>query len=33
MKFDFIEGSGLNGLRQPKLYSFILDKAPGYKIF
>ena len=22
-----------NGLRQPILYSFVLDKKPGYKVF
>ena len=28
-----IDGSVVNGLRQPVLYSFILDKKTGYKIF
>ena len=23
----------VNGLRQPKLYSFVLDKPSGYKVF
>ena len=33
MKCDVINGSVVNGLRQPILYSFILDKKPGYKVF
>ena len=33
LKCDCIDGSLLNGLRQPILYSFILDKLPGYKVF
>ena len=33
LKCDCIDGSVLNGLRQPILYSFVLDKLPGYKIF
>ena len=33
MKCDVIDGSVANGLRQSVLYSFILDKKPGYKIF
>ena len=33
MKCDVIDGSVVNGLRQPILYSFILDKKPGYKVF
>ena len=28
-----IDGSVLNGVRQPILYSFVLHKPPGYKIF
>ena len=28
-----INGSLVNGLRQPILYSFVLDKKPGYKVF
>ena len=32
-KCDCIDGSVLNGLRQPLLYSFVLDKLPGYKVF
>ena len=30
---DCIDGSVVNGIRQPILYSFVLDKKPGYKIF
>ena len=33
MKCDCLDGSVVNGLRQPILYSFVLDKLPGYKIF
>ena len=33
MKCDIIDGSVVNGLRQPILYSFVLDKKPGYKVF
>ena len=33
MKSDVIDGSVVNGLRQPILYSFVLDKKPGYKVF
>ena len=33
MKCDCIDGSIQNGLRQPILYSFVLDKRSGYKIF
>ena len=33
MKRDVINGSVVNGLRQPTLYSFVLDKPPGYKVF
>ena len=29
LKCDFIDGSVVNGLRQPILYSFVLDKKPG----
>ena len=28
-----IDGSVVNGLRQSILYSFVLDKPPGYKVF
>ena len=27
------DGSVVNGLRQPNLYSFVLDKPGGYRIF
>ena len=33
LKCDFIDGGIQNGLRQPILYSFVLDKPSGYKIF
>ena len=33
LKCDVIDGSVVNGLRQPILYSFVLDKLSGYKIF
>ena len=33
MKCDVIDGSAVNGLRQPVVYSFVLDKKPGYKVF
>ena len=33
LKCDCIDGSVVNGVRQPILYSFILDKLPGYKVF
>ena len=33
LKCDAIEGSVVNGVRQPILYSFVLDKPAGYKIF
>ena len=33
LKCDAIEGSVVCGLRQPILYSFVLDKLPGYKVF
>ena len=33
LKCDAIDGSVVNGLRQPRLYSFVLDKLPGYKVF
>ena len=31
LKWDDIDGSVVNGLRQPALFSFILNK-PGYKV-
>ena len=33
MKCDCIDGSIQDGIRQPILYSFVLDKLPGYKVF
>ena len=33
LKCDYIDGSILNGVRQPILFSFVLDKPSGYKIF
>ena len=32
LKCDIIDGSVVNGLRQPILYSFVLDEIPGYKV-
>ena len=32
MKCDVFNGSVLNGIRQPILLSFVLDKLSGYKI-
>ena len=33
LKADVIDGSIVDGVRQPILYSFVLDKPSGYKIF
>ena len=33
LKCGCIDGSIQDGIRQPILYSFILDKLPGYKVF
>ena len=33
LKFDCIQGSILNGLRQPILYGFALTSPPGHKIY
>ena len=33
LKCDVIDGSVVNGIREPILYSFVLDKLPGYKVF
>ena len=33
LKCDCVVGSVLRGVRQPVLYSFVLDKLPGYKVF
>ena len=33
LKCDVIDGSILDGFRHPILYSFVLDKPSGYKVF
>ena len=33
LKCDVIDGSLVDGIRRPILYSFVLDKLPGYKVF
>ena len=33
LKCDAIDGSVVNGIRQPILFNFVLDKPPGYKVF
>ena len=33
LKCDVIDGSVVDGVRQPELNSFVLDKKPGYKVF
>ena len=33
LKCDAIDGSVVIGIRQPILYSFVLDKPSGYKVF
>ena len=33
LKCDAIDGSVVDGVRQPMLFSFVLDKLPGYKVF
>ena len=33
LKCDVINGSIVDGFKQPILYSFVLDKLPGYKVF
>ena len=33
LKCECFDGSVLNGDRQPILYSFVLDKPSGYKVF
>ena len=33
LKCDCIDGSVVDGVRQPIFYSFVLDKLPGYKVF
>ena len=33
LKCDVVDGSLVDGIRQPILYSFILDKPAGYNVF
>ena len=33
LKCDYIDGSVVNGLRQPILFSFVLNNPNGYKVF
>ena len=33
LKSDCINGSIINGVQQPILYSFVIDKIPGFKVF
>ena len=33
IKCDVFDGSVVNGSRQPILYSFVLNKPPGFKVF
>ena len=33
LKCDIIDGSVQDGVRQPILFSFVLDKPSGYKVF
>ena len=33
MKCDAIDGSVVNGLRQPIMFSFVLDKPTAHKVF
>ena len=33
LKCDCIQGSIVNGVREPILYSFVLPSPPGYKIY
>ena len=33
LKYDVVDGSVVNGLRQSIFYSFVIDKKPGYKVF
>ena len=33
LKCDVIDGSLVNGCRQPILYNFVLNKPSGYKVF
>ena len=33
LKCDVFDGSFVDGIREPRLYSFVLNKLPGYKVF
>ena len=33
LKCDVIDGSVVDGIRKPILFSFVLDNLPGYKVF
>ena len=33
LECDVIDGLVVDGIRQPILFSFVLDKLPGYKVF
>ena len=33
LKCDVIDGSVVDGVREPTFFSFALDKKPGYKVF
>ena len=33
LRCDVIDGSVVNGWKQPIVFNFVLDKKPGYKIF
>ena len=33
MKSDVIDGSVVNGVREPILFSFVLAEKPGFKVF
>ena len=33
LKCDCVNGSSVNGIREPILYSFALDKPPGHEIY
>ena len=33
LKCDVIDGCVANGIREPILFSFVLDKLSGYKVF
>ena len=32
LKCDIVDGSVVNGVREPILFSFVLDKPSGYKV-